>query len=415
MARLSRSSNQNVMPQNISQIQAQHITEIIKKVMESGFTTEKTIHYQFKNNRISDDYDRGIIAETSYELIRNWRLLLEIHNNYPPKLEIDYYKLLATWLILNKQEIPKIQQFRNINKLDILSHFELISNIRKIKYSIPDWFDQAGFMAYGADWESELKAFNQSPPIYVRTNRLKVKPAELSLLLKKEGFDNSPVEKAPDALKIASRLNIFGSKYYKEGFFEVQDAGSQLIGMYLDAKPGMRVVDTCAGNGGKTLHLACLMQNKGKIVALDTQEEKIQTLKSRLAKAGVDIVETRVIEGTKSTKRLNESFDRVLIDAPCSGTGSIRHNPEIKWKMNTERLEKIKNIQSILLTSYSEMLKPGGIMVYATCSILPSENQEQVQRFLEKKKGAYELVKEQTVLASQTGFDGFYMAQIKKS
>ena len=184
--------------------------------------------------------------------------------------------------------------------------------------------------------------------------------------------------------------------------------------MYLDARPGMRVVDTCAGNGGKTLHLACLMQNKGKIVALDTQEEKIQTLKNRAAKAGADIIETRVIEGTKSTKRMSESFDRVLIDSPCSGTGSIRHNPEIKWKMNSERLEKIKNIQSILLNNYSEMLKPGGLMVYATCSILPAENQDQVQRFLENKKVAYELVKEQTILPSKTGFDGFYMAQIKK-
>jgi len=399
---------------SISQTQAQHITEILKKVMENGFTAEKTIHYQFKNNHITDEYDRATIAETSYELIRWWRLLLEIHNNYPPALDIDYYKLLATWLVINHHDLPKIQQFRNVNPNEILAQFEQFSNIRKIKYSFPDWFDQAGFFAYGADWEDELKALNQTPPIFIRTNRLKAKPAELSALLIKEGIGNTTVEKAPDALKIDGRMNIFGSKYYKDGYFEVQDAGSQLIAMYLDARPGMRVVDTCAGNGGKTLHLACLMQNKGKIVALDTQEEKIQTLKNRAAKAGADIIETRLIEGTKSTKRMSESFDRVLIDSPCSGTGSIRHNPEIKWKMNSERLEKIKNIQSILLNNYSEMLKPGGLMVYATCSILPAENQDQVQRFLENKKVAYELVKEQTILPSKTGFDGFYMAQIKK-
>ncbi|HOT16001.1 MAG TPA: RsmB/NOP family class I SAM-dependent RNA methyltransferase, partial [Bacteroidales bacterium] len=168
------------------------------------------------------------------------------------------------------------------------------------------------------------------------------------------------------------------------------------------------------GNGGKTLHLASLMQNKGKIVAMDTQEEKISTLKSRVAKAGADIVEARLIEGTKSTKRLSQSFDRVLIDSPCSGSGTIRRNPEIKWQMNLQRLEKIKNIQNIVLKNYANMAKPGGLIVYATCSILPEENHERVEAFLESQKGAYELVKEQQITTSQNGFDGFYMAQIRR-
>ncbi len=394
--------------------QVNHIAEIVQKVMEKNHLTDKVIYYQFKNHRLTDEYERGIIAEISYDIIRWWRLLLEIHNNFPPTRKVDYYQLLGTYLVLNKQELPKIPQMRNIDVNYIETQYNTLSSIRKIKYSIPDWLDQQGFLAYGAEWEDELKAMNTTPPIFVRVNRLKIKPAELSKKLKEEGFDNEPVDGAPDALKINIRGNIFSSKYYKEGYFEVQDAGSQLISMYLDVKPGMRVADMCAGNGGKTLHLASLMQNKGKINAFDTKEEKIKELKSRLAKAGVDIVETRVIESTKSTKRLKESFDRVLIDAPCSGTGSIRRNPEIKWKMNTERLNNLLKIQSNLLLNYSELAKKDGIIVYATCSILPSENELQVQQFLEKKKGLFELVKEQKILPSKTGFDGFYMAQIKK-
>jgi 16S rRNA (cytosine967-C5)-methyltransferase len=126
------------------------------------------------------------------------------------------------------------------------------------------------------------------------------------------------------------------------------------------------------------------------------------------------MAETRLIKSTKDTKRLKESFDRVLIDAPCSGTGSIRRNPEIKWKMNTTRLNNLLKIQTNVLNSYADLVKKDGIVVYATCSILPAENQEQVRRFLEKRKGSFELVKEQQILPSKTGFDGFYIAQLKR-
>lgn len=402
------------MPIVITPTQAQHITEIVRKVMENNHLMDKVIYYEFKNHRITEEYDRSNIVEISYELVRWWRLLLEIYNNFPVTRPVDYYQLLGTYLVINNIELPKIPQLRNIDQAYIKAQLDTLSGFRKIKYSIPDWLDQMGFLAYGAEWENELKALNTPAPIFVRANRLKIKPAELSHKLKAEGFDNQPVDGAPDALLIKTRTNIFSSKLYKEGYFEVQDAGSQLITMALEVKPGMRVADMCAGTGGKTLHMASLMQNKGKIIAFDTQKNKLAELKNRLSRAGVDMVETRPIESTKDTKRLKESFDRVLIDAPCSGTGSIRRNPEIKWKMNTERLHNLLKIQSNLLNSYADLVKKEGIVVYSTCSILPSENQEQLKRFLEKKKGAFELLKEQQILPSQTGFDGFYIAQLKR-
>lgn len=401
------------MAQTITLPQAQQITEVVKKVLENGFSTDKTLQFHFKNNKVTEEFDRAIIAELTYEVIRWWRLLLEIHNEFPITKEIDYYKILGTWLVLHNWDVPIGNSFRGVKKDEILNQFSALSSIRKIRQSVPDWLDMEGYSSHFDDWENEIKALNQIPPIYLRANRLKIKPVELSAILKKEGFDNALVDKAPDALKLLNRVNVFSSKYYKDGYFEVQDAGSQQISMFLDARPGMRVADACAGNGGKTLHISCLMQNRGKIIALDTQEGKLKTLRSRVSKAGVDIVETKFIKNSKTIKRYEASFDRLLLDVPCSGTGAMKRNPEIKWNMSPDRLKKLQKIQADLLYRYSDMVKPGGQMVYATCSILKSENQDQVQTFLEKKQNQFELIKENIILPS-SGFDGFYMALIAR-
>jgi 16S rRNA (cytosine967-C5)-methyltransferase len=392
--------------------QINHICSIVSKVMENGFNADKTIHFEFKNNQITNETDRAIIADTSYEIIRYWRLLLEIFNNYPQTQPVDYFHLVAAWFTLNNYVIPPSNKFKLFDPAKVKQQFNQLSGIRKIKQSIPDWLDQSGFSAYSENWESELEALNNKPETFIRVNRLKIKPAELLTKLTNLGLKATIVNKSPDAIQLDSSNNIFSLKLYKEGYFEVQDAGSQLIALYLDARPGQRVADACAGNGGKTLHLASIMQNKGKIVALDINEEKLKTLKSRVAKAGIDIVETRHIQSSKTIKRLESGFDRLLLDVPCSGTGALRHNPEIKWRMNPEKISSLLETQAKILEQYSRMLKKDGLLVYATCSILPSENNEQVSSFIQKNKGQFELVKEQFISPSQTGFDGFYMAQI---
>jgi 16S rRNA (cytosine967-C5)-methyltransferase len=402
------------MATSISIEQSKSIVDIVSKVLEKNYPLDKTLNFHFRDNQISDEYERAAIAEISYELVRWWRLLLEINNSWPVSGQVNYFNLLGTWLVLNNWQVPSSIQFKSIDKENIKKEFQHLSNIRKIRQSVPDWLDQTGYATFGADWELELEALNKTPSICLRTNRLKIKPAELAQKLKAEGFETLTADKAPDALILKERANIFSSKYYKDGFFEVQDAGSQLIAPYLDAKPGMRVADACAGNGGKTLHLASLMQNKGKIIAMDTKEEKLKTLKNRLARTGVEIVEARLLESSKTSKRLADSFDRLLLDVPCSGTGALRRNPEIKWRISTEQLKKLKKIQADLLRNYSIMLKSGGIMVYSTCSILLSENQEQIQLFLKHNSTLFELIKEQFVSPSKTGFDGFYMAQLRK-
>ena len=178
----------------------------------------------------------------------------------------------------------------------------------------------------------------------------------------------------------------------------------------------MRVVDTCAGAGGKALHLASLMENKGQIIALDIYENKLHELKRRAKRDGAFNIETRAIESTKVIKKLYDKADRVLIDAPCSGLGVLKRNPDAKWKLQPEFIDKIKVTQQEILQQYSRIVKPGGQLVYATCSILPSENKKQVDIFLTSESGKeFTFVKDKKVSAHKSGFDGFYMALLQKN
>ena len=203
------------------------------------------------------------------------------------------------------------------------------------------------------------------------------------------------------------------TKIFKEGLFEVQDASSQLVAPYLDVKPGQRVIDTCAGAGGKTLHLASLMENKGQIIALDIYAHKLKELKKRAKRDGAHNIETRPIESSKTIKKLKNSADRVLIDAPCSGLGVLKRNPDSKWKMQPEFIDRIRETQAEILDNYSSFVKNGGKLVYATCSILPSENEKQIELFLANHP-EFKLIEDKKVSPVKSGFDGFYMALMER-
>ena len=175
------------------------------------------------------------------------------------------------------------------------------------------------------------------------------------------------------------------------------------------------MVSACAGAGGKTLHIAALMENKGQLIAMDLYESKLKQLKLRAKRNGAFNIEYRIIDTTKVIKKLHEKADRVLIDAPCSGLGVLKRNPDAKWKLQPEFIDNIKKIQAEVLENYSKIVKPGGKLVYATCSVLPSENQEQIKKFLTTESGKnFTFIKDSKLLASQSGFDGFYMALLER-
>jgi len=221
------------------------------------------------------------------------------------------------------------------------------------------------------------------------------------------------VEGVPSAQRVTIRKNLFSTPAFKKGWFEVQYAGSRRIASFLKVEPGMRVIDACAGAGGKTLHLATLMQNKGSVIAMDIHGWKLKELKLRARRNNIHNIEGRVIENSKVIKRLDKKADRLLLDVPCSGLGVLRRNPDSKWKMRPEFLKEVKGIQADILKRYARMLKPGGKMVYATCSILPEENEEQVNAFLKENK-QYSLEEEKHISPAESGFDGFYMARLSK-
>ena len=216
-------------------------------------------------------------------------------------------------------------------------NYEKLKDIRKIRESIPDWLDELGEKELGKEWETELAALNEEAKVVLRVNTIKISRKELKADLEENEniLTEAPAE-YPDALILEQRQNIFTRQQFKDGLFEVQDGGSQLIAPFLKPEPGMRVIDACAGGGGKTLHLAALMNNKGRIIAMDTEGWKLDELKKRARRAGVGNIEPRAIESSKTIKRLENSADRLLLDVPCSGLGVIKRNPDAKWKLTPE-------------------------------------------------------------------------------
>ena len=287
-------------------------------------------------------------------------------------------------------------------------------DIRVLKESIPDWLDQLGTDELGKRWDQIINSLNQKPNIVIRTNTLKITRDELIKLFKNEGIRSEKIEWTPEALQLKDRTNVFRLQSFKEGFFEVQSDASQIVSIFLDPKPGMRVVDVCAGEGSKTLHLAALMKNKGKIIAMDNQESKLKELRRRAIKAGTENIEVRTIDSSKAYKRLKDTADRVLLDAPCSGLGTLRRNPDIKWKLTLSDLKRLKELQRDLLDRYSPLLCIEGLMVYSVCSILPSEGEKQVKAFLERHNNKFDLIKEKRYWPDTDDSDGFYMALIKR-
>ncbi|HCM76691.1 MAG TPA: RNA methyltransferase, partial [Cytophagales bacterium] len=351
--------------------------------------------------------DRRFIAETTYDIVRWFRFLKKVSGAD----DHDYWRLLGAWLIWKKIEIPDWGPFNDLSTKTISENL-LKEYPLPIQESIPDWLHDLGSQELPLRWSNEIKSLNQEASVVLRVNTLKADKNTIRQQLQEEGIETIPDPKFTSALLLAKRMNVFGSKAFKSGLFEVQDAGSQLIAPFLRAEPGMRVIDACAGAGGKTLHLASLMENKGRIVAMDTEAWKLEELKKRARRAGANNIETKVIENSKSIKRLANSADRLLLDVPCSGLGVLKRNPDAKWKLSMDYILKVKELQQKILSEYSIMIKPGGMLVYSTCSILPSENEKQVHQFLNSNEG-FELVDEKHSWPSE-GFDGFYMALLRK-
>ena len=385
-------------------------------IFNDGEYADKEVAKALKRDPRWGAKDRKFVAETIYEIVRWKRLYTEIAEVKDPFTRDDIWRTFAVWAVLRGITLPDWKYFENTPVRRIKGKFDELSKIRKYRESIPDWMDELGVKELGEEvWTNELAAQNQQAHVVLRVNTLKTNKQQLRAQLMDLDIETEINDKYPDALILKERANVFMTPLFKEGFFEVQDASSQKVVPLLDVQPGMRVVDTCAGAGGKTLHIAAKMENKGQIIAMDLYESKQKQLKIRAKRNGVHNVEYRIIDSTKVIKKLHDKADRVLIDAPCSGLGVLKRNPDSKWKLQPEFIENIKKTQQEVLESYSKMVKVGGKLVYATCSILPSENEKQINHFLNTDFGKnFKFVKEEKVMAHQSGFDGFYMCLMER-
>ncbi|MEC5395649.1 RsmB/NOP family class I SAM-dependent RNA methyltransferase [Bergeyella sp. RCAD1439] len=378
---------------------------------EKNKYADKVIERLLKDHKKWGSQDRAVVSEIFYNIIR-WRKRLEYYMGEGVKPS-NLYKLILAYLLWSETRYKKFEEFDGIKTADILTKLKKGTLPTKaIEHSIPEWLAETLEKELGPQWEKEMTALNEQAPTVLRANTLKTSARELVDELKEENVESFTLRHYPDAVQLEEKKNVFLTSAFKDGLFEVQDASSQKIGEMLDVKEGQRVVDACAGAGGKTLHLAALMRNKGQIIALDIFDWKLAELKRRAKRAGAHNIETRLITDNKVIKRLHEKADRLLIDAPCSGLGVLKRNPDSKWKIDQAFIDRIKNEQQQILQDYSKILKKGGKMIYATCSILPSENGKQVQTFLENNPD-FALIKDQNIMPSE-GYDGFYMALIER-
>lgn len=395
------------------------IIEVLQSVFQERTYSDKAIESVFKRNKKWGARDRAFVAEHSYNIIRDHKRLryaldMPTQDEHQTQHTDALRRIVAGYFMLLLKELPSWELFNGIPAYDILHRRYDNPPHPSIAYSVSDWLWTYGSRQMGeAAWQRELSAMNRQADVFLRANLLKTNIDALRERLRQEGFGTETVEGAPAALKLTERGNVFRSRAFQEGLFEVQDAGSQQIAPFLDVKPGMRVIDACAGGGGKTLHLAALMHNKGHIIAMDVEEWKLKELRRRARRNGVFNVETRFIE-PQTIKRLRNSADRLLLDVPCSGSGVLRRNPDAKWRITQSFVEEVKAKQQMILERYPLMLKTGGKMVYATCSIFPEENRKQIEDFLALNPH-FELEAEELILPSFHGWDGFYMARLRKT
>ena len=343
-----------------------------------------------------------------YEIVRHYRWACHLAD------ATELPKVWAAWWMTREQaQLP--EEFAAGLTLEFVQERSEMQVPLAVRESIPDWLDERCRAAYGADWEALAHALNQPAEVYLRANRIRASVAEVRQNLQEEGIESATVAGAEDALQLQNRRPLQNSGTWRSGWCEIQDAGSQQIAPFLKVAPGQVVIDGCAGAGGKSLHLAALMRNQGRLIGLDVVPAKLRELETRARRNGVLIAETQLLDDEWSQiAKLDKHADRVLLDVPCSGTGVLRRKPDTKWRLTADEADRLVELQSRILKAYSVMVKPGGKLVYATCSILPEENEQQVERFLTAQGGAWKLDDQRWLRPDVEGWDGFYMARLQR-
>lgn len=380
---------------------------VLNGVFERGEVLDRMLARLFEANPRWGKRDRGFVAETVFEVVR-WRRALAFVADAE-----GAEALCAVQWRRKELEIPEWWQWQGASLAEMAQREGVLSDQpRAVRESVPDWLDERCVAELGMQWDAELAALNCRAPIFLRVNTLRSTRDGAQAWLSSQGVETELVTNTTDALRVLGERQI-PKPLLAEGIVEIQDAGSQQIAPLLEVEPGMRVIDACAGAGGKTLQLAAMMQNRGELAAFDVIGGKLTELLRRAQRAGVTIVKTERW-GPETLRKWNGWADRVLIDAPCSGLGTLRRQPDLKWRLSEESLEKTRRLQRRLLDHYPELLRKGGKFVYATCSVLPSENGGQLT-MLHERNGRWIVEEECNVSLAASGWDGFYAGRLAGS
>jgi 16S rRNA (cytosine967-C5)-methyltransferase len=383
------------------------IIHCLEDIINVQKPVDKVLEKCFKLNPKLGKRDRAFIAENVYDITRHF-----ISITYAVPQNDDLWSILGAWLLLNKHTLPEWKEFKALDDKAILSAYKEGLKQNQIKYSVPADLDIFGKEQLADRWYKELEAMDHPASMVLRVNTLKADRNQVTHYLD-EILVKYKLLEHQQALIVDQRINLFSSPIFKNGWIEVQDYASQQVGYFANPSPGERIIDACAGGGGKAIHLATIMRNKGRIIALDIDDHKLGNLKIRARRAGVQILEARWIENNKVIKRLEGQADKLLLDVPCSGSGVLRRNPDAKYRITPDYVENLIRTQSEILNNYCRMVRVGGELIYVTCSIFPKENEDQINSFVHAHPG-FQFIEDQHLWPSEFGYDGFYMARLKR-
>ncbi|NOZ67145.1 MAG: RsmB/NOP family class I SAM-dependent RNA methyltransferase [Alphaproteobacteria bacterium] len=418
----------------IESARVQAAIEILEQVSESlsndGPSADNLIRKYFRTRRYAGSKDRRAVTGLVYQVVRNWGFLAEVSGGSVRKMVL---LTLGDDALFNGQDHAPAAPSDDERAFLTETHEEQPHH----RLNYPLWLESRLQARFGDNFAAELESLNGRAPFDLRVNLGKSTVAEVETFLKDQGVDFSRGKWADSALILSDNPRIDAWDIYKDGAVEIQDEAAQLAVDLCAIKPGQQVMDLCAGAGGKTLAAAALMDNKGQIYAFDNNARRLKDLKPRAKRANVRILQGRHLDtaGGKRQKILSEyleKMDRVILDVPCSGSGVWRRNPELKWRLDADNLTKYMRIQKTLLSEGWGFVKPGGRMIYMTCSLFQDENEHQVSTFLDGHEGAklipysdlYEKPDLETLSSlpdclalspHSHGTDGFFVAIIEKT
>jgi 16S rRNA (cytosine967-C5)-methyltransferase len=356
-------------------------TELLRAVLTFDAPADGIVSAYFQKHRLLGPRERHALAETVYAVLRR-RLCMQ-HQAQSGSGPLERRLAIVGWQGEERMLVAALEP-REREWLAAVRAIDPASLPDKLRHNLPQWLAEALMRELGdAEFPALAESLQTSAPLDLRVNVLKAKRDQVRLALQREGIAAEATPYSPWGLRIAGRPAVNRLQLFKDGAFEVQDEGSQLLAMLVDARRGEMVVDFCAGAGGKTLALGAMMRSTGRLYALDTSGHRLDALKPRLARSGLSNVHPVQIahERDERVKRLTGKIDRVLVDAPCSGLGTLRRNPDLKWRQNPETVKDLRRQQDAILAGAARLVKPGGRLVYATCSLLRLENEEVAATF----------------------------------